>query len=123
MDEIQELRALVQTLQGELQLKDRGCDFSEKKQQVLVKADFQRSLSTPTKLKAGGWENESEISGWLADVLLAISHNVLAPGLCNRSPSTPYVILFLLSVVLGDNWLEMAFCLLMVVGMPVLLTR
>ena len=102
MDEIQELRALVQTLHGELRVKNSQLESEKEKNQPLSSILPHDNVQTPTFARNDGWGAFQKES---ADDMFALYSSMI-------SPSLVYFLFFVLSVALGHNVWEVTCCII-----------
>ncbi|KAL6252923.1 hypothetical protein RBB50_000642 [Rhinocladiella similis] len=97
MDEIQELRALVQALQGELKLKDSQLEFEMEKNQPTLILPEEDDFQTPTSATSKDWiePTRTTIVADLFDIRIGL---MALPVL--------YFCFFVLSLALGHDLLE-----------------
>ncbi|KIX07763.1 uncharacterized protein Z518_02417 [Rhinocladiella mackenziei CBS 650.93] len=113
MDEIQELRALVQSLQSELQLKNSQLNSSRQKQEQVLQELPDDSLRTPTPTKHVDWDRELELpSERKGSGAIVWSSRVFFCQSLGASTMAMICLLFLSScVIMGHNMWESVFCL------------
>ncbi len=102
MDEIQELRALVQTLHGELRVKNSQLESEKEKNQPLSSILPHDNVQTPTFTTNDGWGALQKES---AEYMFALYSSMI-------SPSLVYFLFFVLSVALGHNVWEVTCCII-----------
>ncbi|KAJ9614757.1 hypothetical protein H2204_014455 [Knufia peltigerae] len=101
MDEIQELRALVQALQGELKLKDSQFESEMEKKQPVSTTPQENELETPTSATSKEWSEPTQstiVADWF-DIRIGLT---ALPVL--------YLAFFLLGIALGHDLLEILIC-------------
>jgi hypothetical protein len=102
MDEIQELRALVQTLHGELRVKNSQLESEKETNQPLSSIPADDNAQTPKFAEQDVW---SALQKESADDMFVLYGSMIPPSLV-------YFLFFVLSVALGHDVWEVTCCII-----------
>lgn len=114
MNEIQELRALVQTLQGELEMKNGQLEYGRRNPEPALRETTEESLRTPTQSKPTKWE--LLIDKPTRNAAFRRTITLHSEALLNQSLPILCLMYLLCSMFMSHNMLEAIFHLTALLG-------